>query len=255
MRILLTNDDGIHAPGLKSLEKIARSISDDIWIVAPETDQSGAAHSLTLNEPLRLREVSARHFAVRGTPTDCVIMALRHIMPDGTQPDLVMSGVNRGQNIADDTTYSGTVAAAMEAALLGVRSVALSQAYGFGRDRATIRWQMAETVGPALVSKLLDVEFPKDTLLNINFPDCEPDDLAGISLTRQGRRNTDRLGIDERVDNRENPYFWISFQKSEEDLVEGTDIWALAKNRIAVTPVGIDYTHEDFHAALTGFDF
>src|SRR5512139_3051851 len=112
MRILVTNDDGIHAEGLKVCEDIARAISDDVWVVAPETDNSGVSHSLSLNDPLRLREVTPRHFAVRGTPTDCVIMGARHILANG-RPDLVLSGVNRGQNVAEDVTYSGTVAGAI----------------------------------------------------------------------------------------------------------------------------------------------
>ena len=133
MRILLTNDDGIHAEGLAALERIARTLSDDVWVVAPETDQSGFAHSLSLSEPLRLRKIGEKHFAVRGTPTDCVIMGVRKIMPE--PPDLVLSGVNSGSNIADDVTYSGTVAGAMEGTLLGIRSIALSQAYNSCRRR------------------------------------------------------------------------------------------------------------------------
>ena len=129
MRILLTNDDGIHAHGLTVLEALARDLSDDVWIVAPETDQSGLAHSLTLNHPLRARQVRDKVFAVNGTPTDCVIMAVRELMPE--EPDLILSGVNSGQNIADDVTYSGTVAGAMEGALLGIRSIALSQGYNW----------------------------------------------------------------------------------------------------------------------------
>ncbi|HSP24828.1 MAG TPA: 5'/3'-nucleotidase SurE, partial [Saliniramus sp.] len=131
MRILCTNDDGIHAPGLKALEAIARQLSDDVYVVAPETDQSGVSHSLSLNDPLRLREISDRHFAVKGTPTDCVIMAMRSILAD-KRPDLILSGVNRGQNVAEDVSYSGTIAAAIEGTMLGVRSIALSQAYGPG---------------------------------------------------------------------------------------------------------------------------
>lgn len=136
MRILLTNDDGIHAEGLAVLERIARQISDDVWVVAPETDQSGLAHSLTLSEPLRLRQIDARHFALRGTPTDCVIMGVRHVLPGA--PDLVLSGVNSGANMADDVTYSGTVAGAMEGTLLGVKAIALSQEYEYEGDRRIV---------------------------------------------------------------------------------------------------------------------
>ena len=127
MRILISNDDGVHAEGLALLERIARQLSDDLFIVAPEYDQSGVAHSLSLSDPLRIREISPRHFAVKGTPTDCVIVAVRKLMD--RPPDLLLSGVNKGQNVAEDVTYSGTIAAAMEGALLGIPSVALSQAY------------------------------------------------------------------------------------------------------------------------------
>ena len=133
MRILATNDDGIHAPGLKVAEWIARTLTDEVWVVAPETDQSGVAHSLFLNDRLRLRDLGSNRFAVRGMPTDCVIMGVKHIMKEA--PDLVISGVNRGQNLADDVTYSGTVAGAMEGTFLGIRSVALSQTYGIGSLR------------------------------------------------------------------------------------------------------------------------
>src|SRR5437016_8880450 len=132
MRILCTNDDGIHAPGLKVVEEIAQALSDDVWVVAPELDQSGVSHSLSLNDPLRLREVGPRHFAVKGTPTDCVIMGARHIVNE-SRPDLVLSGVNRGRNAAEDVTYSGTVAGAIEGTVLGIPSFALSQAYSAAR--------------------------------------------------------------------------------------------------------------------------
>ena len=154
MRILCTNDDGIHAPGLKILEAIARQLSDDIWVVAPETDQSGVSHSLSLNDPLRLRGISERHFAVKGTPTDCVIMGIRHIL-HGTKPDLVLSGVNRGQNVAEDVSYSGTVAGAIEGTILGVPSIALSQAYGPG-GRDAVKWHCAETHAARIVRVILE---------------------------------------------------------------------------------------------------
>ena len=171
MRILITNDDGIHAPGLSACEQIARALSDDVWIVAPETDQSGVAHSLSLNDPLRLREIEERRFAVKGTPTDCVIMGVRHILKE--PPDLVISGVNRGRNCAEDVTYSGTVAGAMEGTVLGVPSFALSQAYAFTTKHLP-HWDNAITHAPGLIRKVLAEGMPKDVLVNINFPDCEP---------------------------------------------------------------------------------
>src|SRR5688500_14383823 len=177
MRILCTNDDGINAPGLKVIEQIARQLSEDVWIVAPETDQSGVSHSLSLNDPLRLREISPRHFAVKGTPTDCVIMGIRHLMHEN-RPDLVLSGVNRGQNVAEDVSYSGTVAGAIEGTILGVSSIALSQAYG-PSGRRDLKWRTAEHHGATIVRKLLEIGIPRGTLVNVNFPDCEPDEVEG----------------------------------------------------------------------------
>jgi 5'-nucleotidase len=242
MRILVTNDDGIHSPGLEVLERVARAVSDDVWVVAPETDQSGVSHSLSLNDPLRLRAIAEKRFAVKGTPTDCVILALMHIMRE-TAPDLILSGINRGQNVAEDVTYSGTIAAAMEGTLLGVRSIALSQAYSKG-TRDAIRWQCGERHGPGLIRRLLAQTIAPGTLVNVNFPDCEPDAVAGIALTVQGRRDKDLLSIDARVDGRGNPYFWIGFGRGVLDPGHGTDLAALAENKISVTPLRLDLTDE-----------
>ena len=173
MRILITNDDGIHAEGLNVLERIARQLSDDVVVVAPETDQSGVAHSLSLNDPLRLRHVSEQRYAVKGTPTDCVIMGVRRIMRDAP-PDLVLSGVNCGHNLAEDVTYSGTVAGAMEGCALGIPSIALSQEYGEG-GRTGLDWSAGETHGAAVVRGLLDAGWPQGVLMNVNFPDLPPE--------------------------------------------------------------------------------
>src|SRR6478672_9978756 len=159
MRILITNDDGIHAEGLNVLERIARQLTDDVTVVAPETDQSGVAHSLSLNDPLRLRHVEGQRYAVKGTPTDCVIMGVRRIMRDNP-PDLILSGVNVGHNLAEDVTYSGTIAGAMEGTLLGVRSFALSQGYPPGQ-REHAPFANAETHAPGLIRKLLEEPMDK----------------------------------------------------------------------------------------------
>lgn len=242
MRILCTNDDGIHAPGLKSLEAIARALSDDVWVIAPETDQSGVSHSLSLNDPLRLREISPRHFAVKGTPTDCVIMGIRNVMAEH-RPDLVLSGVNRGQNVAEDVSYSGTVAGAIEGTILGVPSVALSQAYG-PAGRTAVKWHCAEAHGPRIVRRLLEIGIPKGILVNVNFPDCEPEEVEGTALVNQGQRNQELLRLDERQDGRGNAYFWIAFEKRRTTPPNGTDLWAIANRRIAVTPLRLDMTDE-----------
>lgn len=242
MRILVTNDDGIHAPGLAVLERIARTLSGDVWVIAPETDQSGVSHSLSLNDPLRLREISPRHFAVKGTPTDCVIMGLRQVLADG-RPDLVLSGINHGQNVAEDVTYSGTIAAAMEGTLLGVRSIALSQAYG-PKGRNAIHWNCAETHAPGLIRRLLAEGLPEGILLNLNFPDCAPEAVEGVSVTVQGRRNQELLRIDPREDGRGKPYYWIAFARGRSEPANGTDLWAMQNRRISITPLELDLTHE-----------
>jgi 5'-nucleotidase len=242
VRILLTNDDGIHAPGLAALENIARRLSDDVWIVAPETEHSGASRSLTLSHPLRLREIDARRFAVQGTPADCVLMGVRKILD--APPDLLLSGVNRGQNIADDVTYSGTIAGAMEGTALGIPSMALSQAYGIS-SRATIRWRCAERHGAKMIAKLWDIELGEGTLININFPDCEPDDVAGVEVTRQGKRDQNLVIIDERVDARERPYYWLGFRREKSNPAPGTDLRAIYESRISVTPLHLNLTQND----------
>jgi len=237
-RVLVTNDDGIHAPGLKVLERIARSLSDDVWVVAPEHEQSGASHSLTLTMPLRLRRISRRRFAVQGTPTDCVMMALNHILKDG-RPELILSGVNRGANMGEDVTYSGTIAAAMEGTLLGVPAIALSQSFA---SRTVLHWPTAEQFAPDLICRLLRQGWPRNVLININFPDVPPAQVDGTEFCRQGRRNISDLVIDERVDAREQRYYWLGFRRESGSPARGTDLDAIARNRIAVTPLHLDLT-------------
>lgn len=243
MRILITNDDGIHAPGLAVLERIARSLASDVITVAPETDQSGVAHSLSLNDPLRLREIGECHFAIKGTPTDCVIMGVRSILNE-RRPDLILSGVNRGQNVAEDVTYSGTIAAAMEGTLLGIPSIALSQAYGPESGRKNIHWQCAETHAAGVIRKILDCGIPRDILVNVNFPDCPPEEVNGVDITSQGKRDTGLMQVDERVDGRGNPYFWVAFSRGNFTPSDGSDLHALAAKKISVTPLRLDLTDQ-----------
>jgi 5'-nucleotidase len=247
MRILLTNDDGIHAEGLAALERIARKISDDVWVVAPETDQSGYAHSLSLSEPLRLRKIGEKHFAVRGTPTDCVIMGARKLLPE--PPDLILSGVNSGSNIADDVTYSGTVAGAMEGALLGIRSVALSQAYNIVDQQRIVPYETCEALAPALLDKLLAFDLPAGVFLNLNFPNCQPGDVAGTRVTSQGKLAYN-LGVEERADGRGLPYYWLRFGRDTTELREGTDLHAVRSNFVSVTPLKLDLTAHELRDQL-----
>jgi 5'-nucleotidase len=247
-RILVTNDDGIHAPGLAVAEAIARGLSDDVWVVAPETEQSGASHSLTLTQPLRLREIGPKRFALAGTPTDCVMVALAEVMKDA-RPTLVLSGVNRGSNIADDVTYSGTIAGAMEGTALGIRSIALSQAYGFEKGD-DIRFQCAEAHGAKLVGQLLEIGWPDDVLMNVNFPDCEPGEVSGVEATEQGKRDMQTAVLDRRIDMRGNPYFWIGFKRVRSDPRAGTDLRAIYERRISVTPLHLNLTEHRVLDAL-----
>ncbi len=240
LRILICNDDGIHAPGLAIAEGIARSLSPDIWVVAPETEQSGASHSLTLTLPLRLRHAGHQRYALSGTPTDCVMMAGIHIMKD-TLPDLVISGVNRGFNVADDVTYSGTVAAAMEGAVLGIPSVALSQAVGGREDEAAI-FACAARHGPPLLRRLVEIGWPESVLLNVNFPPLSPARVKKVLVTSQGQRDQSMLRVDERVDARGRTYFWVGFKRVFSQPEIGTDLHAIAEGCISVTPLHLDLT-------------
>lgn len=242
MRILITNDDGIHSPGLAALERIALTLSDDVWVVAPETDQSGVAHSLTLSEPLRLRQIDDRHYALKGTPTDCVIMGVRKVLPG--LPDLVLSGINKGQNLAEDVTYSGTVAGAMEAAILGVRSIAVSQAYSWDVSSEP-NYMTAETHAPDLFRKLLDFPLARYTLLNVNFPAFGPENVKGVKVTVQGHHEQSGLVIDERTDGRGYPYYWLGFRDRGPSVLRNSDLQAVADGYISVTPLRIDLTAHD----------
>jgi 5'-nucleotidase len=237
MRILLTNDDGIHAPGMEVLETIARELSDDIWTCAPTEEASGAGHSLTLNEPVRLRELGERRFAVTGTPTDSVTLALRKVLPD--KPDLILSGVNRGENLGDDVTYSGTVSAAMEGALAGIRSVALSQStlgdkHGFS---AALGW------GAKVLRPLFDAPHSERTLINVNFPALPAGQVKGIRVVRQGFHAYERGSVVEGTDPRGRPYFWFGLEDIEHTPGHETDLEAVADGYIAVTPLQLDLTH------------
>ncbi|MFC4293477.1 5'/3'-nucleotidase SurE [Novosphingobium tardum] len=245
MRILLTNDDGIHAPGLEVLEAIARELSDDVWICAPGEEQSGAGHSLTLSRPVRLRQHDERRWSVSGTPTDSVMMALRKLM-DGP-PDLILSGVNRGANLGDDITYSGTVSAAIEGALAGIRSIALSQVYAREGMGDTVPFAAAAAWGAKALRPLLDAHLPERTLININFPALPAEEVRGIKLAAQGFHDYSRGSIVEGTDPRGYRYFWFGLHAIEHTPGHATDLEAIADGYISVTPLQLDLTD---HAAL-----
>ena len=250
MRILLTNDDGYHAPGLKILEDIAAQLSDDVWVVAPSEEQSGAGHSLTLTRPIRVRQHGDKRFAVAGTPTDAVMMALARILQD-KKPDLILSGVNRGANLAEDVTYSGTVSAAMEGALAGVRSIALSQAYRREGAGDTVPFEAAAAWGERVLRPLLDAPLEPRTLVNINFPPVAADAVKGVRIVQQGLRDYGRLQIVSNRDPRGYEYHWFALGQTVETPAHATDLEAIADGFVSVTPLHLYLIHRASLAMLT----
>jgi 5'-nucleotidase len=249
MRILLSNDDGIHAPGLAVLETIARAFSDDITIVAPIEEQSGAGRSLTLTRPIRLHAFGEKKFAVTGTPTDAVMMALAHVMKDNP-PDLILSGVNRGANLAEDVTYSGTVAAAMEGAMAGIRSVAMSQVYRREGAGNNVSFDVAEQWGERVLRPLIDAPWAPRTVMNINFPAIAPDQVRGIRVAEQGLRDYAGARLDRRTDLRGFDYYWLNLGHTPQTPGHRTDLEASADGYVTVTPLHCNLTHQPSMAGL-----
>lgn len=245
-RILLTNDDGIDAPGLEILEQIAASLAREVWIVAPEHDQSGVSHAVSLHHPIRISERGPRRWAVTGTPGDCAVMALSHLMA-GTPPQLLLSGVNRGANLGIETVFSGTVGGAMTGMMLGIPSIALSQAW---TDRARVPWDTAASLGPDVVRRLLAIGWGAATCLSINFP-ALPAAVAGpLTLARQGAGTVQGMEVEARTDPRGLTYYWVGFRRGERDQGPESDIEALNSGHVVVTPLRYDRTDESAYAAL-----
>jgi 5'-nucleotidase len=251
VRILLTNDDGIHAEGLAALERIARRLSDDVWIAAPEHEQSGASRAFTLSEPLRLRRLEPQRFAIAGTPTDCVMLAIEELMKDA-RPDLVLSGVNRGHNTAEDVTMSGTVAGAIQGMALGVPSIALSQSLAVFHDDEVAHYDTAEAFAPGIIQRLLEAGWPVDVIININFPNRKPEDVEAVEVTHQGRRDLHNMRAEKRTDLRGRDYYWMGFTTRRPIVADGADLAAVLAGRISVTPLHIDLTHMPTVHALKG---
>lgn len=240
-RILLTNDDGIHSDGLIKLEEALREVGD-VYTVAPASEMSGASHSLTLARPLRIRQIDERHWSVDGTPTDCVTLALNKILPEVERPDICVSGINHGGNLGDDASYSGTVAGALEATILGVPGLAFSLVAREHFDFTESARFAVVAVRQALVNGL-----PEGTLLNINIPSRE---IRGVRVTRQGIKNA-RPIISEHIDPRGKAYYWIGEEYFNTTSEDGTDYKAVEQGFISVTPMRSDLTN---HNALTALD-
>jgi len=240
-RILLTNDDGIHSDGLIKLEDALKPLGD-VYVVAPASEMSGASHSLTLARPLRIRQLDERHWAIDGTFTDCVTLALNKIFSEDERLNICVSGINHGGNLGDDATYSGTVAGALEATILGVPGLALSLV-----ARDNFDFQEAAAFAVVAVRKVLEEGLPEGTLLNINLP---PGEIKGVKVTRQGIKNA-RPVITEHIDPRGKPYFWIGEEYFNVNSVEGTDYHAVKAGYVSVTPLRSDMTD---HQALTAIE-
>jgi 5'-nucleotidase len=248
VRVLLTNDDGIYSDGLHQLELTLREIGD-IFVVAPSSEMSGAAHSLTLSRPLRIRQIDERHWTVDGTPTDCVTLALNEILPPELRPDICASGINYGPNLGDDVTYSGTVSGALEATILGVPGLAFSLV-----ARENFNFKPAARIAAKITRKVLEEGLPEGTLLNVNIPNG---DFKGVRLTAQGLKNA-RPVIVKQNDPRGKPYYWIGEERLGFHPGDNTDFEAVEKGFVSVTPLRSDMTnHRAFEAMKhwNTFDF
>ncbi len=237
-RILISNDDGVEAEGIAVLERIARTLSDDVWVVAPDKEQSGAGHSLSLHAPLRYRQVSERRFAVMGTPTDAVLVGVMEMLKD-KRPGLMLSGVNRGSNLAEDVTYSGTIAAAMEATLLEIPAIAFSNVL----TNEGISWDVPEQFAAGIIRDLTAIDWPHDTFMNVNFPALPVELVKGRAACPQGRRKLDD-NLHRRVDPHGRPYIWIGGQRTEPFTEQpDADYMKIKEGWITVTPINMDMTN------------
>jgi 5'-nucleotidase len=245
-RVLLTNDDGIDAPGLAVLEQVAAGLAREVWIVAPAHDQSGTSHSISLHSPLRVARLGERRFSLVGTPGDCAVMAVRHLMRDAP-PDLVLSGINRGANLGIETVFSGTVGAAMTAMLLGLPAIALSQAFS---DRHAVRWETSRAHAAAVIERLWPAIAATPACLNVNFPDVPSGRAGPLTLTRQGIGLVQSIEVDSRTDLRGGDYHWLNFRRGPRENPPDAESVVVASGRITVTPLRFERTDEDGFAAL-----
>lgn len=249
-RILISNDDGIEAEGIAVLERIAKTLSDDVWVVAPERENSGAGHSLSLHTPLRYRQHGERRWSVSGTPTDAVLLGVMEIMKD-KRPGLMLSGVNRGSNLAEDVTYSGTVSAAMEATLLDIPAIALSNVV----TEKGVDWATPEHFAASIIQQLVKLSWPSGTLMNVNFPALPPEEIKGVRPCLHGRRVLDD-NLHRRVDPHGRNYIWIGGQRTEPfDDQPTADFHQIQEGWITITPLSLDMTNYPLLEKMHGLTF
>jgi 5'-nucleotidase len=250
-RILVSNDDGIEAEGILVLEGIAEQLSTDVWTVAPLREQSGVSHSITLHDPIRIRKYDERRFAVTGTPSDAVLLGVMEILVD-KRPGLILSGINRGANVAEDVTYSGTIAVAMEGTLLEIPSIAFSNMVRGEYGSVEMDWSAPQKFGADIVRKLAAADWPAGTLINVNFPGLPADQIKGIKVAPQGRRKIDKEKLHRRHDPRGREYFWIGGPGvTPFDDQPDADYHMLAAGYITITPVQLDLTNYGMLEALS----
>jgi 5'-nucleotidase len=247
-RILITNDDGIDAPGLEVLEAVARELADEVWVVAPEQDQSGISHALSIHHPLRVKSRGERRFSVSGTPADCVAIGLRQLMD--RPPQLLLSGINKGANLGVETMFSGTVGAAMAGLLMGVPSIALSQ---FFSRRDAVKWDTARALAPNVIRTLIGMEWASDVCLNVNFPDVAPEHAGSLQITRQGIGRMDGLNITQRTDMREQGYYWLNIDRHERPDFDDSETHVVTHGGVSATPLRFERTDLDVMARLRGY--
>ncbi|MEY3213479.1 MAG: nucleoside-3/5-monophosphate phosphatase and short-chain exopolyphosphatase SurE [Pseudomonadota bacterium] len=237
-RILISNDDGVHAYGLPPLIEALTPLGE-VWVVAPESEQSAQSHALTMHKPLRVRRRGERFFGVSGTPADCVYMALNKLMPE--RPDIVVSGINRGGNIGNDILYSGTVAAAMEACLVGIPAIAISLHVDWEVHASKHHWGTAAALAARLVGQVRIHGLLPRTLLNVNVPDVPPEALKRVAATSMGVRRYENK-VDERVDPRGQRYYWLGGAHERFDPIPDSDGQAIERGYASVTPIQADLT-------------
>ena len=237
-RVLIVNDDGIDGPGIKLLETIARGSTDDVWVVAPDEERSGAGHGISVSNPIRYVQRDERHFAVRGSPADCALLGI-NVFCDGKKPDILLAGINSGPNLAEDVHYSGTCAAAKEGALLGIPSLSLNQMRSYDNPA---KWETSEAHLPRIIAETLAMDWLPGLFMNVNVPNVTPEEISGIAITRQGQRLPGGFMPVRRTDERTVPYFWIKISPNHPELEPGTDLYAVAQNAISITPLQLDMT-------------
>lgn len=258
MRILITNDDGISAPGLSVLEGIANELAGkggEVWVVAPAFEQSGVSHCISYVKPMRMQQLGPRKYAIEGSPADCVLVALGQIL-NNDKPDLILSGVNMGYNVAEDTLYSGTIGAAMEGAMHGYKSIAMSQYYGKNDENNGDYFENARKHGVKVCKKILDAapwqNHTYGVFYNVNFPLSDGNEVKGMKVTRQGHRPNATFGVEPQSAPNGRTYYWLKHTLKNHQSPEGTDARESSQGWITVTPLRADLTAHDIVSDLEG---